>query len=220
MERLPGDPARLGVRTPGRRTLILLRHGQTEWNALGRGQGHCDVPLDDLGHAQAAAVAPYLAKLRPVGIWSSDLSRAADTASYVAAACGLLVTVDERFREFDLGERTGLTMPEFEARFPAEYLAFRQGRYEGVPGSESVTQVSSRFGAALREVVGAIDPGECAVVVAHGTALRVSVAALLGWAGAGASTLGSLENCAWAVLDDSGPETSMSLRAWNRTATC
>ena len=199
------------------RTLVLLRHGQTAWNAERRGQGHHDVALDATGHAQAAAVAPALAALRPVAIWSSDLSRARATASYVAEAAGLCVRTDARLREFDLGARTGLTMPEFEDAFPDEYLAFRQGRYGPVPGAESTEQVIDRFGTALRDVLASIEPGECAVVVAHGAALKVSTAALLGWSADTAASLAGMANCGWAVLDDSGHEGLLRLIAWNRT---
>ena len=62
---------------PGRR-LVLIRHGRTAWNAIGRAQGHADVELDDIGHAQAAAVAPYLTSLGPTVLWTSDLARAPD----------------------------------------------------------------------------------------------------------------------------------------------
>ena len=65
------------------RTLVLLRHGQTAWNLEHRAQGHSDVELDDTGHAQAAAVAPYVAGLAPALLWSSDLARARQTAEYI-----------------------------------------------------------------------------------------------------------------------------------------
>src|SRR4051812_41766969 len=85
------------------RRLVLLRHGQTEWNSLGRAQGHADISLDATGHARAAAAAPYLAAMRPVRLWSSDLARAQETAAYVADAAGLTVETDPRLREYDVG---------------------------------------------------------------------------------------------------------------------
>ena len=66
--------------------LVLLRHGQTAWNAEGRIQGQLDVEIDETGHAQAAAVAPLLAALRPTTLWSSDSVRARQTAAYVAGS--------------------------------------------------------------------------------------------------------------------------------------
>ena len=89
--------------------LVLLRHGRTDWNAARRIQGQADSQLDELGHAQAAAVAPVLAALSPSVLWSSDSDRARDTASYLAAACGLTPTYDARLREYSLGPREGLT---------------------------------------------------------------------------------------------------------------
>ena len=76
------------------RRLVLLRHGRTEWNDTGRAQGHADVPLDETGEAQAKAVAPVLAALAPVAVWSSDLARAAGTAAVVAAEAGLEPVLD------------------------------------------------------------------------------------------------------------------------------
>ena len=76
------------------------------------------MPLDEVGRAQAAAVAPELAALRPVALWTSDLARARETAAYVEAATGLTAVVDARLREYDLGERTGMTMPEYAASPP------------------------------------------------------------------------------------------------------
>ena len=97
---------------------MLLRHGRTAWNAERRVQGHADVELDEVGHAQAAAVAPHLASFAPVLLWSSDLARARQTATYVAKETGLDARLDPRLREFDVGERTGLTFAECGAPVP------------------------------------------------------------------------------------------------------
>ena len=110
---------------PGSRRLVLLRHGQTAWNAERRAQGHADVELDDTGRAQAAAVAPYVAAMRPRYVWSSDLARARETGACVAAEAGLELRLDDRLREYHLGERTGLTMAEYAAAHPDEYRAYR-----------------------------------------------------------------------------------------------
>ena len=74
--------------TDPHRRLVLLRHGRTAWNAERRAQGHSDVPLDDTGQAQAFAVAPYVAAMRPVLLWTSDLARAAETAACIGVAAG------------------------------------------------------------------------------------------------------------------------------------
>ena len=103
---------------PDPRTLVLLRHGETDWNAQGRAQGHADVPLNAVGRAQAETVAPVLAAFEPARLWSSDLARALQTAEYVAAATGLAIEPDARLREYDVGQRSGLTLAEFAARLP------------------------------------------------------------------------------------------------------
>jgi glucosyl-3-phosphoglycerate phosphatase len=201
-------------RHPHRR-LVLVRHGRTRWNHEQRAQGHTDVPLDEVGMAQAETVAPALAALAPVAVWSSDLARASTTAEAVAAACGKGVRRDARLREFDLGERTGMTMPDYADSFPDEYAAFRAGRYEVVPGGESTATVVERVTEALRECLSRLAVGECAVVVSHGAALKVSVLRLLGWPESAARSLQALDNCHWAVLEDSAPDGGLRLTAYN-----
>lgn len=201
---------------PTVRRLVLLRHGQTAWNAERRAQGHSDVEIDATGHAQAAAVAPYVAAMHPSLLWSSDLSRARETAAYVAAASGLEVRTDPRLREYDLGERTGMTMAEYAVAHPEEYRAFRAGSYDVVPGGETTARVVARVVETAREALAAIPPGRCGVLVAHGAALKVSVAALLGWPTEAATSLQALDNCGWAELHDSGDGGRLRLAAWNR----
>ena len=204
--------------TEATKRLVLLRHGRTAWNQERRAQGHTDVPLDEVGRAQAAAAAPAVAALRPVALWSSDLARARETAAYVEAAGGQTAVVDPRLREYDLGERTGLTMPEYAASFPDEYAAFRQGRYEVVPGGESTATVTARVTAVLREALAALAPGECGVVVSHGGALKVPLVEVLGWPSGLAATVRGLDNCGWAELEDTGAGGALRLAVYNRVA--
>ena len=200
------------------RRLVLLRHGQTAWNAEGRAQGHSDIELDDSGHEQARDAAPWVAAYRPVALWSSDLARARQTAAYVAKETGLSAVFDERLREFALGERTGLTNEEFEARFPEQYAAFRDGRWDPLPGMETSEELALRVTSALSELVEALAPGETAVAVAHGGAIKVGVMALLGWTPEVAQALRHLANCGWAVLERDGlvEGARWRLAAWNR----
>jgi len=194
---------------------MLLRHGQTAWNASRRAQGHADVELDDTGHEQAAAVAPHIAGLRPVSLWSSDLARARQTAAYVEKETGLVATLDPRLREYDVGERAGLTMAEFAARFPAEHAQWLSGRYDVVAGAESTADVLARIVPACRELVGSVGPGETAVAVTHGASLKVALVALLGWPPALGDSLRVLDNCAVAVLAEGAPGAPMRLVAYN-----
>ena len=206
------------------RRLVLLRHGRTAWNDTGKAQGHADVPLDDVGLAQAKEVAPLMAALAPVAIWTSDLARAAQTADAVAAECGLEAVRDPRLREFDIGpNRTGLTAEEYAAQFPEEYAALLAGEIGAIPGRETRDDVLGRFVPALTSYVDSLREGETGLVVAHGAALRVAVPAFLGWAGDPGESFGVLANCGWVVLEHSastwtGGAEQWRLIAWNRIA--
>jgi probable phosphoglycerate mutase len=203
--------------------LVLLRHGRTEWNDAGRAQGHFDVPLDSEGEAQAKAVAPVLAAYSPVAIWSSDLSRAAQTAAAVAAEAGLEPVLDSRLREFDVGpNRTGLTDDEYAAAFPDEHAALLAGDLGRVPG-ETGEDVLARFLPALTSYAESLAPGETGIVVSHGAALRTVVPEFLGWGGDPDESLGVLANCGWVELEHgssawTGGAARWRLTAWNRVA--
>jgi probable phosphoglycerate mutase len=199
--------------------LVLVRHGQTAWNLEGRAQGHTDVGLDETGRAQAVALAPYIAAMSPVSLWSSDLIRSRQTAEYVAAATGLDIRLDSRLREFDAGERSGLTMTEFAERFPEAFASWRAGHITGhVPGAETTTQVTARMVPALREIWDATGSGESAVVIAHGACLKVSLLAFLGWPDSLVDTLRGLDNCGWTVVEEDAPGRGIRLASYNETA--
>lgn len=200
------------------RRLVLLRHGRTAWNAARRVQGQTDVELDDTGHRQAAAVAPLIAAMRPAALWSSDSARARQTAAYVAKETGLDATYDARLREYFLAERQGLTHDEYAALAPEEFATFRSGDFDVVPGGEKAAQVAGRVTAALCELLASIAPGETAVAVSHGAAIRVAVPALLGWPVPRRSSLHGVDNCAWVELDEAKPGGRLRLIAYNRTA--
>jgi broad specificity phosphatase PhoE len=200
------------------RRLLLLRHGRTAWNSVGRAQGHADVELDDLGHRQAAAVAPYLAGLRPVALWTSDLARARQTCGYLERATGLSAKADERLREFDVGARQGMTAAQFEAAFPEAYLDWASGDdLVPVPGSELTSEVAARMVPALRESLASLADGELGIVVTHGACLKVALLGLLGWSQSDGTRLASLGNCAWASVAEAGPGRRLRLEAYNRS---
>lgn len=212
------QPAGTPHGAPRGRRLVLVRHGQTAWNLEGRAQGHLDVSLDETGRAQAAAAAPYLAALGATAVWSSDLARARETAAYVEAATGLVATTDRRLREFDVGERSGLTVAEFAERFPEEYAVWSAGHVTGrVPGAESVADVTARMVPALREILAAVDPGGTVIVVAHGACIMVSLVALLGLGAAADEVIRVMDNCGWATLTER-PDGRLRLASYNETA--
>jgi probable phosphoglycerate mutase len=199
--------------------LVLVRHGQTAWNLEGRAQGHTDVGLDDTGRAQAQAMAPYVAAMQPTALWSSDLARARQTAYEVAVATGLEVQPDPRLREFDVGERAGLTIPEFAERYPESYAAWRDGHITGdVPGAETTADVVARMVPALQEIWDSTAAGGTTVVVSHGACSKVSLLAFLGWPEALMQSLRGLDNCGWAVLEGDVHGRGVRLASYNETA--
>jgi probable phosphoglycerate mutase len=149
-------------------TLLLARHGETDWNRDGRFQGHADPPLNDRGREQARALARALADEPIDAIYSSDLLRAHETAQIIAGQRGMEVVVDAQLRERDVGEWSGLTLPEIEERFPDELRRFRE---EGASIGESHEALSERIVEAVRRIAGAHPAGHL-LLVTHGGALR------------------------------------------------
>jgi glucosyl-3-phosphoglycerate phosphatase len=204
------------------RRLVLLRHGRTEWNDTGRAQGHADVPLDAVGELQAKAVAPVLAAMGPVAVWSSDLARAAGTAAVVAVEAGLEPVLDARLREFDVGpHRVGLTDEQYAAAHPDEHAALVAGDLAAIPGRETPDDVVARVLPALASYADALGGGTTGIAVSHGAALRVAVPAFLGWGAEAGESLGVLANCGWVVLEHSastwtGGVERWRMAAWNR----
>jgi broad specificity phosphatase PhoE len=185
---------------------------------VGRGQGHADISLDDVGRAQAAAVAPVLAALSPTRLWSSDLTRARETAAYVAELTGLPVETDPRLREYDIGVRSGLTLAGFAERFPQEYAAWlADDETLLVEGAESTQQVRDRVAPALAECVAALEAGQTGIAVLHGACLRVGLLSLLGWPWELAGTLRGMENCGYAVLTEHPEKGGLRLASYNET---
>jgi broad specificity phosphatase PhoE len=198
------------------RRLVLLRHGRTAWNLARRVQGQLDAELDEVGHRQAADVAPVIAAMAPVALWASDSVRARETAAYLAKETALEPTYDARLREYFLAERQGLTHDEYAALVPEEYAQFRRGNFDVVPGGETAAEVAARVVAAVHELLASIGPGETAVAVSHGAAIRDAVPALLGWPVAERAALRGIDNCAWVELDQAEPGATLRLVAYNR----
>jgi len=151
--------------------LILLRHGETEWNALGLLQGHRDSPLSAEGLRQADALAARLATVSFSALYSSDLGRALQTAGRIAARTGHQVHADARLRERGLGVLEGLTREEANQRHPEIFGPYSSNAPDYVvPGGESTSQ---RLGYAVECLgeVGSRHPGERVVVVTHGGVL-------------------------------------------------
>jgi len=157
-------------------TLILVRHGETDWNRDGRWQGHADAPLNDRGREQGRALANELAGEDIAAVYSSDLARARETAEIMAARLGGPVSVDRRLREVDVGGWSGLTMDEIEARFPEEITRWRaEDPHHAFDGGESYSAMGERVVAALEEIA-ANHPDGQVLVVLHGGPIRAVLA--------------------------------------------
>lgn len=199
------------------RTLVLLRHGRTEWNHTGRLQGQLDVALDETGLDQARRTAPAIAALEPALIWSSDLQRTRQTVGPLAEAAGLEVVFDKRLREFGFGPYEGLTHAELRERDPSSFDALRRGDYERVTHAEPEEDVRARMVEVLRDLLGELDPGETGVAVSHGAAIRLATGAMLAWPEGQFRTLHGLHNCGWVVLREHDHDGVLRLEAYNRT---
>lgn len=179
--------------------LILMRHGETDWNAQGRLQGHRDIPLNAVGVAQAAAAAPSVAALAPQVILSSDLSRARSTAAEVATLTGLVVASDARLRETSMGRWEGLTRDDVTAGWPGEWEKWRAtSAHNSPPEGESRWEVAGRAG----QVVDELDSTDCAraLLVAHGGLIVGLTGRLLELPADAWATLIGIGNCHWVVL--------------------
>jgi len=182
----------------------VWRHGQTEWNASGRAQGQTEVPLDDVGRAQAREAAARLASLRPVAIWSSDLSRASQTARVLADLTGIPVRLDTRLREAHLGVRQGLTMTESRAQYREEWARWDAGEQVRFPGAEIEHEVADRIRNVMHDAAAELGPDQLAVLVSHGVAMRLGVCRFLDLPQPNWKSFSGFSNCAWALLEE-GP---------------
>ncbi|MDN5917340.1 MAG: histidine phosphatase family protein [Pseudonocardia sp.] len=185
------------------RRILLLRHGQTEYNLGGRLQGHLDTKLTEQGQEQAAAVAPYLADDTFARIISSDLSRAHETALAVAAAAGMPVSVDPRLRETNLGDWQGSTVAEVESSTPGAIAAWRADPTWAPPGGESRVHVVARSMPVVAELDAefAGDENERTVLlVAHGGLIAGLVCGLLDLPQSAWPVIGGMGNTKWAVV--------------------
>jgi probable phosphoglycerate mutase len=159
--------------------LILVRHGETDWNTQRRYQGQLDVPLNDKGQWQARRVAQALAGQPVDHLFSSDLQRAYATAQSIAALCGRLVTPDPRLREMGFGAWEGLTVPQIKERYADSYRRWREDPAANPPeGAEGLVAAEQRVKQAWQEIKRS--DAETVVLVSHGGTLRILLRHLLG----------------------------------------
>ena len=159
--------------------LYLVRHGETSWNADGRFQGQQDSPLSEIGRIQAQATATALAPLPLDAVFTSDLARAAETATAIAAPRALTPIPDARLREAHFGEWEGLTLDDVARCWPEALAAWRADSLNNrPPGGEGIAQVYQRVMSMTQEVLTRYPEGAVAIV-GHGGSLRAIVVFVL-----------------------------------------
>ncbi|SPM31678.1 glucosyl-3-phosphoglycerate phosphatase [Mycobacterium terramassiliense] len=216
------------------RRLVMLRHGQTDFNLGSRMQGQLDTELSELGRAQAVAAAEVLGKLQPLLIVSSDLRRAYDTAVKLGERTGLKVWVDDRLRETHLGDWQGLTHAQIDVEAPGARLAWREDARWAPHGGESRVDVAARSLPLIAELVAGESewgdpnqPERPVVLVAHGGLIAALSAALLRLPVDNWPILGGMGNASWVQLsghsDDWGAGADFDairwrLDVWNASA--
>jgi 2,3-bisphosphoglycerate-dependent phosphoglycerate mutase len=159
-------------------TIVLVRHGETDWNRDNRFQGHTDLPLNETGRAQARALAEELRGEPFAALYTSPLRRAGETAAILGLQLGLEPRAEASLMEVDVGSWSGLTRTEVEARFPAgfaRWLEYGHGWEDG----ETYDELGERVVAGLSGI-GAKHPDEAVVAVTHGGPIRSALAAAEG----------------------------------------
>jgi probable phosphoglycerate mutase len=135
--------------------VLLVRHGESEWNAAGRWQGWADIPLTTMGRMQAADAVAQLAPFGIDTVVASDLGRTIETASIIADLLGIgHVHPESGLREFNVGEWSGLTRPEIEERWPGQLARWGTGELVQTPGGEHRQHFIRRIKAAVVAIAG------------------------------------------------------------------
>ncbi|WP_071566533.1 histidine phosphatase family protein [Corynebacterium sp. NML130628] len=209
------------------RRLILLRHGQTTYNATSRMQGQLDTELSEEGKLQARNIAPVLTEMGVAKIIASDLSRAADTAQIVAKHLGLPVTYDARLRETHLGQWQGKTHAEVDGVDGSVRAHWRNTPTWAPPEGESRIDVAQRARPVVDELLESFDEWEdtAVLLVAHGGTIAALTSSLLDLEISQYPMMKSLRNANFAQLQalprygepDAGVQ--WYLEAWNQGLT-
>ncbi len=161
--------------------IILVRHGQTEWNRVERFRGRADVPLNETGLAQAEATGRRVAAAwKPTAVYSSPLSRAVKTAEAIAKHFGLPVQVHPGLADIDYGAWQGLSPEEARARWPEMVDAwYNKPHLARIPNGETLDDLRRRAMETVNEVA-ARHPGETIALVGHTVINRIILLGVLG----------------------------------------
>ena len=155
-------------------TILLARHGETDWNREYRFQGHADPPLNETGRRQAAELAAALAREQLAAVYSSPLRRALETAEILAAPHGLEPVTVEALQEVDVGSWQGLTRTELGELAPDQLARWLDGG-QGWEDGETYEQMAKRVVPALLALAAAHDGGRI-LAVTHGGPIRAAFA--------------------------------------------
>ena len=184
-------------------TIILWRHGQTDWNVQNKFQGHTDIPLNSVGEYQAKHAARLVVDMKPTSILSSDLSRAHTTAKALADLNGLEITIDPRLRETNCGKWEGLTGEEIRAVDLDNLREWSLGGDNPAGGTgDRRSEVGARAKAAIEDFLAGKD-GETLIVATHGGTARAIIGMYLELPIPYWSKIGGLSNASWSVLSHS-----------------
>jgi probable phosphoglycerate mutase len=160
-------------------TILLARHGETDWNREKRWQGASDLSLNDRGREQAKTLAEKLEAVPFSAVYASDLRRAYETALVVAERKGLEVTPLRELREIDVGSWTGLSHDEVKERFAEAFTQMRARTGRGWEGGEAYAEMATRVLEAVRWIAHE-HPGDAVLVVTHSGPIRTVRAHALG----------------------------------------
>lgn len=160
--------------------LLLTRHGQTDWNIAGRYQGQSDIPLNQTGWSQAEGLAKRLSTEKIHAIYSSDLSRAKDTAQAIAKFHQLEIQTDSHWRELSFGDWEGMNYKEMSAHSPNVFSKWMiDPQHTSTPNGETLYELSKRVTSAFDEIKNK-HKDQTVLVVSHSGALQALLAILLG----------------------------------------
>ncbi|MBU3645650.1 MAG: histidine phosphatase family protein [Candidatus Nanopelagicaceae bacterium] len=181
--------------------IVLWRHGQTNWNIENRFQGHSDIPLNEVGIAQAERAAPLLLNLQPDKIVSSDLIRAQQTASALAKLAKLEIQIDAGLRETNGGKWEGKTGAENRAEDYERFVTWLDG--DDAPAGETGERRSEIAERAVSAITRALNPDvSTLIVVTHGGTARCILGKMLDMPMNQWSALGGLSNASWSILEN------------------
>lgn len=162
------------------KTLYIVRHGETEWNKIGRYQGITNVPLNENGIAQAKACGNALKDVHFDRILSSDLSRALVTAETIRGNRQLEIKTDERLREINFGDWEKLLFTEIEERWPGLIdQMYRRPDIVKVPNGESFQEVQDRAWSTVSDFLNENNEDETILITCHGGTIRTILCKLL-----------------------------------------